>query len=111
MNTGFWACGALFIIFAVIGILFAAFKEKAAGFVSGFNTLPVKEQMLYDKSRISRDMRNQCFTWSSVMLVGTVLSCIITPYMAVVAYAVWLVLLLRNVRFDAHKAFEKYLLK
>lgn len=33
MNIGFWTCGVLVIPFAVIGVLFATFKENAAKFV------------------------------------------------------------------------------
>ena len=49
MNIGFWLCGVLVIPFVIIGVLFAIFKEKAAKFVSGFNSLPKEEQALYDK--------------------------------------------------------------
>ena len=86
-------------------------KRKAAKFVAGFNTLSEEEQDLYDKAYISRDIRNQCFTWSAIMLIGAVLSYFVTPYMAVLAYIVWLVLFFKDVHWDNHKAFEKYLLK
>lgn len=83
MNIGFWLCGVLVIPFVIIGVLFAIFKEKAAKFVSGFNSLPKEEQALYDKAHISRDIKNQCFTWAGIMLVGAVLSYFLTPYMAI----------------------------
>ena len=83
MNIGFWLCGVLVIPFVIIGVLFAIFKEKAAKFVSGFNSLPKGEQALYDKAHISRDIRNRCFTWTGVMLIGAVLSYFLTPYMAI----------------------------
>ena len=60
MNIGFWLCGVLVIPFVITGVLFAIFKEKAAKFVSGFNSLPKEEQALYDKAHISRDIKNQC---------------------------------------------------
>ena len=110
-NIGFWSCIILSIPFAFVGILFAAFKDKAAKYVSGFNSLPKKEQELYDKARISRDIRNQCFTWSVIMLIGSVLSFFITPSMAIPAYIIWLVLFFKDVHFDSRKAFEKYLIK
>ena len=83
MNIGFWLCEVLVIPFVIIGVLFAIFKEKAAKFVSGFNSLPKEEQALYDKTHISRDIKNQCFTWAGIMLVGAVLSYFLTPYMAI----------------------------
>ena len=110
MNIGFWLCGVLVIPFVIIGVLFAIFKEKAAKFVSGFNSLPKEEQALYDKAHISRDIKNQCFTWAGIMLVGAVLSYFLTPYMAIPAFIIWLVLFFKEVHFDTHKAFEKYLL-
>ena len=79
-------------LFVIIGVLFAIFKEKAAKFVSGFNSLPKEEQALYDKAHISRDIKNQCFTWAGIMLVGAVLSYFLIPYMAIPAFIIWLVL-------------------
>lgn len=111
MNIGFWTCGVLVIPFVLIGVLFAILKEKAAKFVSGFHSLPKEEQALYDKAYLARDMRNQCFTWSGVLFIGAVLSYFFTPYFAVPAFMIWLVLFFKNVHFDTHKAFEKYLLK
>ena len=111
MNIGFWICGVLVIPFLVIGILFAFLKDRAAKFVSGFNSLPEKEQILYDKAHISRDIRNQCFIWSATMAIGAVLSYFVTQYMAIPTFIVWLFLFFKDVHFDTHKAFEKYLLK
>ena len=109
--VAFWLCGVLVVPFAIIGILFGIFKEKAAEFVAGFNTLSKEEQDLYDKAYISRDIRNQCFTWSVIMLIGAVLSYFVTPDMAILAFIIWLVLFFKDVHVDNHKAFEKYLLK
>ncbi len=111
LKLGFYFCAILVVPFALMGLLFACLKEKAAILVSGFNTLPRKEQERYDKAAISRDIRNQCFLWSAIMLAGSVLSVVLTPYMAVPAFLVWLVLLFRDVHLDARKAFEKYLKK
>ena len=111
MNIGFWSCIILVIPFLIIGVLFAIFKEKATKFVSGFNSFSKEEQAMYDKAQISRDIRNQCFIWTVIMLAGATLSCLLTPYMAIPTYIIWLVLFFREVHFDNHKAFEKYLLK
>ena len=67
MNIGFWSCIILVIPFLIIGVLFAIFKEKAAKFVSGFNSFSKEEQALYDKAHISRDIRNQCFMWAIII--------------------------------------------
>ena len=104
-------CGILVIPFLLVGLFFAAFKVKAAPFVSGFNSLSKDEQERYDKAYISRDIRNQCFVWSGIMFVGAILSYFVTAYMAVPAFIIWLILFFKEVHFDTYKAFEKYLLK
>lgn len=96
MNIGFWSCIILVIPFLIIGVLFAIFKEKAAKFVSGFNSFSKEEQALYDKAHISRDIRNQCFMWAIIMLAGALLSCFLTPYIAIPTYIIWLVLFLEK---------------
>ena len=102
-------CGI--ILFAAIGALFAVFKRKAANYVSGFHSLPKEKRASYDKAYISHDMRNQCFVWTAVMSIGAVLSYTLTPHMAILAFALWLILFFKNVYLDVDKAFEKYLLK
>lgn len=111
MNIGFWICIILVPCFLIIGLLFAIFKGKAAKFVSGFNSLSEKKQEMYDKEFITRDIRNSCFLWTFIMLAGAILSYFFTSYMAIPAYIVWGILFFKDVHLDAHKAFEKYLLK
>ena len=111
MNIGFWMCIVLVPGFFIIGLLFGIFKDKAAKFVSGFNSLSEKEQELYDKAAISRDIRNSCFIWTSVMLIGALVSLFLTPYFAIIAYIVWGILFFKDLHFDVHKAFDKYLIK
>ena len=108
MNIGFWMCAVLIIPFGITGALFALLKEKAARFVAGFNSLSEEEQTMYDKAWISRDIRNQCFSWSAIMLAGAALSYFVTQYMAILAYVIWLILFFKDVHLDARKAFEKY---
>lgn len=108
MRLGFWMCIVLVFGFAVIGLVFGIFKEKAAGLVSGFNSLPREEQDLYDRAYIARDMRNSCFLWAVVMLIGAVGSFFLSGYFAAAAYIVWIILFFKEVHLDARKAFEKY---
>lgn len=110
MNIGAYMCGVLVIPFAVVGLLFGIFKGRAAKFVAGFNTFTVKEQEKYDKAAISRDIRNQCFIWAAIMLVGAVLSFVISPFMAIPTFIIWGVLFFKDTHLDVHKAFDKYLL-
>lgn len=109
MNIGFWSCFVLVPVFGVMGVVFGLLKEKSSKFVSGFNMLPKEEQERYDKAYLARDMRNSCFLWTGIMLTGAVLSWMITSYMAIGAYIVWMILFFKDVHMDARKAFEKYL--
>lgn len=111
MNIGAWMCGVLVIPFAIVGLLFGLLKEKATKFVAGFNSFSEKEQDLYDKAAISRDIRNQCYAWSALMLAGMVLSYVFTSYMAIPTFIIWCILFFKNTHIDVHKAFDKYLLK
>ena len=111
MNLGAWMCGVLVIPFATVGLLFGLFKERATKFVAGFNSFTDKEQEMYDRAAISRDIRNQCLIWSALMLIGTVLSFIISPYMAIPTFIIWSFLFFKDTHMDPHKAFDKYLLK
>ena len=92
--------------------------EKYAPYIDYFlisgeeSILPIFEAFSKKyKAHISRDIRNQCFMWAIIMLAGALLSCFLTPYIAIPTYIIWLVLFFREVHFDNHKAFEKYLLK
>ena len=107
--TGVVACLIMAIIFAVTGLVFAAGKEKAAILVSGFNSLSKEERQSYDTARISKDMRNQCWTWTAVLTCGAFLTYYVLPFMSVVALVVWLCLFFKEVHLDVYTAFEKYL--
>ena len=110
MNIGFWMCFVMVPFFAVIALIFAIGKEKSAILISGFNSLPKREREKYGKARMARDMRNSFALWSLVMLIGAVAS-LLSGYAAIVAYLIWMILFFREVRFDPHMAFEKYLIK
>ena len=111
MNIGAWMCGVLVLPFAIIGLLFGIFKEKATKFVAGFNSFSEDEQAMYDRAAISRDIKNQCFIWSGLMLLGTILSYAITTYMAIPTFIIWFILFFKDTHIDVHKAFDKYLIK
>ena len=109
MNIGFCTCTILALLFLILSIIFALLKEKGANYVSGFNTWNHPEK--YYKAYISRDMRNQCFIHFVILCIGSVLSCYLSAYVAIVAILVWLILFFRNFNLDAEKAFEKYLIQ
>lgn len=109
MNTGFFACIIMVPLFALIAIVFAVMKGKAAGLIAGFNGLPKREQELYDKDRIVLDMRNAVIIWTVVMVLGAIGSLIISAYFAIVAYGLWFILLFKDMHIDTRKAYRKYL--
>lgn len=108
MNRGFFACALSGLLFLLFALIFTVLKEKVAILISGFNTLPKQERILYDKEKMSRDQRNAFLIWAVIMGLGAVLSCSISKYMAVAAFAVWLLLFLKDVHLDEEKAFGKY---
>jgi hypothetical protein len=104
-------CGMLCAVFLLFALLFTLLKEKGAMLISGFNTLPQKERALYDAAKLSRDQRNAFLLWALIFGVGAVLAYFLTQYLAIAAFAVWLVVFFRDVHLDAGKAFAKYKLK
>lgn len=109
MNIGFCTCTILALLFLILSIIFVLLKEKGANYVSGFNTLNHPEK--YDKAYISRDMRNQCFTYSLILFLGAILSYFISAIIAIPAYVIWAIVFFKSVHLNAEKAFEKYLIK
>lgn len=109
MNIGFCTCTILALLFLILSIIFALLKEKGANYVSGFNTLNHPEK--YDKAYISRDMRNQCFTYPLILFLGAILSYFISAIIAIPAYVIWAIVFFKSVHLNAEKAFEKYLIK
>ena len=108
MNAGVVACALVMAVCLVIGIAFFLLKGKAALFVSCFNSLPKNEQERYDREALARDMGSSCLLWALIMAVGCAPSHFLSPYAAMAAFVVWLVLLFKDVRLDAPKAFEKH---
>lgn len=108
MNTGAWACGILACIFGILVIILSLLKEKGAMLVSGFNTLSKKERDMYDSEAIAKDTRNQFFIWTCIMLIGMILSILISSYMAIAAYVIWSIAFIKDVHLDAKETFEKY---
>lgn len=110
MNIGFLMCGIMVPCFAIISLVFAIGKEKSAILISGFNSLPKQQRDQYDQTKMAADMRNSTALWALIMLIGALAS-LIWAYLVIAAYVVWIVLFFKDVHFDVHKAFDKYLLK
>lgn len=108
MNTGVWACGILACIFGILVIILSLLKEKGAMLVAGFNSLSKEERNLYDHASIAKDTRNQLFIWTCIMLIGMVLSILISSFMAIATYVIWSIAFIKDVHLDAKEAFEKY---
>ena len=108
MNIGFLTCILLSVFFSIIALIFTIMRGKASILISGFNTLPMNVQKLYDKDFLVRDMRNLMFLLGFIMLIGALLSYFITPYIAILAFIIFLFIFLKNVSLDNKKAFLKY---
>ncbi|KNZ43056.1 DUF3784 domain-containing protein [Acetobacterium bakii] len=106
-----WAlfCLVSAIIYVLLALIFTLLKEKAAILISGFNTLPKELRAKYDTQQMSKDMRNQFFLWTIILLAGAILSHFISFYFAIAASVLWLFLFLKEVHFDIDKAFDRYL--
>ena len=108
MNVGMIACLTLGIFFLIFSICFAILKEKGEILVSGFNSFSKAEREKYDQKRISLDMRNSFFLWAMILFIGALLSYFVSPYFAIIAFIIWLILFFKDVHISATKAFEKY---
>lgn len=108
MSIGGISCLVLGVFFSVLALLFTVLKEKGAMLVSGFNTLSKSEREKYDMARLSADQRNSLMNWAMIMFAGVLVSELIHPYLAILAYAIWAALYFREVHWSPEKAFEKY---
>lgn len=108
MNPGIIFCLFMIALFGVMSVLFTVLGEKGAMLISGFNTLPQEVREQYDRKRMSMDQRNSFLIWTVIFIIGAVSSYFIGQYCSIAAGIIWLVLLLKNVRLDVGKAFQKY---
>ena len=106
MNTGAWACGILACIFGILVIILSLLKEKVASAVAG--DMVVVDYAYSETEPIAKDTRNQFFIWTCIMLIGMILSILISSYMAIAAYVIWSIAFIKDVHLDAKEAFEKY---
>ena len=108
MNAGAIICTIMAMFFLILALVFAALKSKGAILISGFNTLPKEQRDLYDKKKMSTDYRNMFALWCAVFLAGVLLSQLVSVYMAIAAFIVWMILLFSQIHLYPDKAFEKY---
>lgn len=108
MNTATFICVVFGIVFGLLAAVFAMLKDKAAILLNGFKSIPKEEREKYDKEKLSLDIRNLFVIWAVIFFAGAAASSFVNAYCAVIAFAVWLVLLFKNVHLDAEKAFKKY---
>lgn len=111
MNIGFYMCIILVPIFWLIAVLLFILKERGAMLMAGFNSLPEQERERYDRERIAQDAQRQFFGWGFLFLAGAGLCFLISGYMAIPVYGIWIVMFFKNVHLTAEKAFEKYRLQ
>ena len=93
MNIGFWFCAPSSIIFLLLALLFTLLKEKAT---------------IYDTKRMSKDYRNMFLIWTAILGVGALLCLLISTYLAIPTFIIFLIVALKDVHLDEEKAFGKY---
>lgn len=108
MNIGFYMCLLLVPVFWLIALLMFLLKEKGAILMAGFNSLPRHEWDRYDRKRIAQDVQRQYGCWGLLFLAGAGLCLLVSGYLAIPVYGVWIVLFFKDVHLTAEKAFEKY---
>lgn len=108
INVGAISCGLFCAVFLLLGVIFASLRERGVRLISGFGSLPPEKRAHYDTGRMWRDQRNNFFIWCALFAAGAALSLLVSQGFAIAAFAAWLVLFLREVHFDAEKAFAKY---
>ncbi|MBR3107939.1 MAG: DUF3784 domain-containing protein [Clostridia bacterium] len=97
--------GSVFLIFAVI---FAVKKEKACKLINGFNFFTAEQQAKYDRARIVQDYFKLFRLVGVILFVGAALCLWLGWWAYIPSLALMLFLTLRDFRWDAEKAFEKY---
>lgn len=98
----------MMMLFFMIGLIFACLKDKACILISGYNFKSKKQREQYDEKRLSADMRNQCFLYSLIFLIGSITTYLISSYCFGITLVIWLVIFFKGVHFDDEKAFGKY---
>lgn len=61
---------------------------RGAILISEFNTVLKDKKELYGEARMSKDMRNSLFIWSSILAIGGIMSYLISQYMAISVFIV-----------------------
>lgn len=105
------SCLVLGIIFLIVAIIFAVLKEKSTILISGFNYFSKEKQKNYDRSRMSKDMRNSFLLWATILFLGAILSYFLNKYFAILSIIIWIILFIKDVHIDPDKAFNKYKIK
>lgn len=111
MNIWSTTCLVLAIIFLIVAIIFAILKERAAILITGFNYFSKEKQETYDRSKMSKDMRNSFLLWAIILLSGAITSYFINKYFAIFSIIIWVILFIKDVHIDPEKAFNKYKIK
>lgn len=107
-DLGAYLCLLFFVVFSVWCGLFYMGGPLLAHFVPGFNMLPKEKQKLYDKAGIVKAASKHFGIWAVLMLAGAAGSHWIHPFVSIVAFIVWFVLVARVLKYPYSKMFKKY---
>lgn len=98
----------LSLIFILIGLIFAAFKEKACILIAGFNFKSKEEREEFDQRRLSADQRNFFLICGGIFLAGAVVTALWSQAAFWIFAVIWLVYFFSRVHLSPERAFEKY---
>ena len=111
MNSSTFICIIFAMIFLILACIFVLLKSKGAMIISGFNTLPKEQRKLYNQYKMSIDYRNLFALWSSLFFTGAMLSQLVSGYLTIIVFIIWIIPIFKNMGLDANKTFEKYKIK
>lgn len=108
MGTGGWICFSTATLLFILGILFLIIKGPAAKWLASMQYLPIKERKEYDLDRLAKDTGRQFVSWAGLLWIGAFLSYVLNDKLAMAAFGLWILLLIKNTHIDPRKDIEKY---
>ena len=107
-NIGFSSCISTAVIFFIFVLIFHFGGEKSANLINGFNFFTESQKAEYDVTRIVKDYRNNFLIWTLVMVIGAVLSYILSAYCAIPAFIILFILIFKDFHMFPENEFAKY---
>lgn len=108
VGTGGWICFFMAPFLFILGIIFLIVKAPATKWLASIQYLSIKERKKYDLDRLAKDTGKRFVSWSAVLWLGAIFSYILNDKLAMGAFGLWLLLLIKDTHFDPRRDIEKY---